>query len=159
MYIFICIYHDSCARKCRGPKASSFPFLNSLELPFFGCFFLEVRDNTCPCQCQGGDTSPTTYFGTLPILFLSHSSIHAGLTAAWALSSFENPTSAHLIAQVVTITPPLPLLFHVRTFYIVRYTSSTSHPSQPAYTFNELEKGKRQKKQRRIKTKSKKKKK
>ena len=42
---------------------------------------------------------------------------------------FENPTSAPLIVPVVTITP-LPLLYHVRTFYITRYTSSTTHSSQ-----------------------------
>jgi len=47
-----------------------------------------------------------------------------------------------LIAQVVTITP-LPLLYHVCTFYIARYTSSTTHPSQPTYTFDELQKRKR----------------
>jgi len=70
----------------------------------------EVGDNTCPCQCQGGDTSPTTYFGTRSILFLSHISMHTGLTAAWALSSFEIPTSAPLIAALVTITP-LPLVY------------------------------------------------
>jgi len=32
---------------------------------------------------------------------------------------FENPTSAPLIAPVVIITP-VPLLYHVCTFYIVR---------------------------------------
>jgi len=43
---------------------------------------------------------------------------------------FENPTSALLIVPDVTITL-LRLLDHVRTFYIARYTSSTTHPSQP----------------------------
>ena len=41
-------------------------------------------------------------------------------------NDFENPTSAPLIALVVTITP-LPLLYHVRTFYIARYTSCTTY--------------------------------
>ena len=48
-------------------------------------------------------------------------------------------TSAPLIAPVDTITP-LPLFYHVRTFYIVRYNSPTSHPSQPTYNINELQK-------------------
>jgi len=34
----------------------------------------------------------------------------------------EKPTSVPLIALVITITP-LPLIYHVRTFYVVRYTS------------------------------------
>ena len=54
----------------------------------------------------------------------------------------DKTTSASLIAPVVTVTPEL-LLYHVRTFYIVRYNSSTTHPSQLAYTFNELQKRKR----------------
>jgi len=45
-----------------------------------------------------------------------------------ALLAFEKPTSAHLIALVVTITPS-PLLYHVRTFYIARYSSSITHSS------------------------------
>jgi len=53
---------------------------------------------------------------------------------------FENPTSAPLIAPVVTITP-VSLLYHIRsTFYIVRYNFSTTHPSQPTYTNNETKK-------------------
>jgi len=41
-----------------------------------------------------------------------------------------------------------PLFNHVRTFYIVRYTSSTTNPSQPTYSFDELQKkrGKKPKK-------------
>jgi len=72
------------------------------------------------------------------------------LMPTWS-AECENPTSAHLIALVVTITPLL-LLYHIRTFYITRCTSSTTHPSQPAYTFNELQKRKKKKKQRRRKT-------
>jgi len=52
--------------------------------------------------------------------------------------NFGNPTSAPLIVLVVTITP-LPLLNHVRTFYIARYTSPTTYLSHPTYTFNELQ--------------------
>jgi len=44
-----------------------------------------------------------------------------------------------LIAPVVTITP-LPRLYHVRAFYIACYTIPTTHPSQPTYKFNELQK-------------------
>ena len=60
---------------------------------------------------------------------------------------FENPTSAPWIAPIVTISP-LPPLFHLRTFYIARYTSSTTHPPQPTYTFNKLKQkeGKKEKK-------------
>jgi len=58
-----------------------------------------------------------------------------------ALSAFENPTSAPLIAPVITITP-LPPLYYVCTFYIVRYTFFTTHPCQPTYTINELQKEK-----------------
>jgi len=60
----------------------------------------------------------------------------------FSLKEFENPTSAPLIAPVDTITP-VPLLYHIRTFYIVRYSSPATHPSQPTYTINELQKGKR----------------
>jgi len=42
---------------------------------------------------------------------------------------------APLIVPIVTITP-LPLLYHIRTFYIARYASSKS----PTYTFNEVQK-------------------
>jgi len=51
-----------------------------------------------------------------------------------------------LIAPVDTITP-VPLLYHIRTFYIVRYNSPTTHPSQPTYTINELQKKKKKQKQ------------
>jgi len=51
-----------------------------------------------------------------------------------------------LIAWVVTITP-LPLLYHVRIFYIARYTFSTTHSSQPTYAFDELQKKEKKKKQ------------
>ena len=64
-------------------------------------------------------------------------------------AEFEKPTSAPLIAPVDTITP-VPLLYHVRTFYIVRYSSPTGHPSQPTYTINELQKKKKKNKQRRM---------
>jgi len=57
-------------------------------------------------------------------------------------SEFENPTSSPLIALVDTITP-VPLLYHVRIFYIVRYNSPITHPSQPTYTFKEFQKRKR----------------
>jgi len=53
---------------------------------------------------------------------------------------FDNPTSAPLIAPVVTITP-VSLLYHVRsTFYIVSYNSPTTHPSPPTYTNNVISK-------------------
>ena len=52
--------------------------------------------------------------------------------------NFGNPTSAPLIVLVVTITP-LPLLYHVRAFYIAHYTSPTTYLSNPTYTFNELQ--------------------
>jgi len=61
-------------------------------------------------------------------------------------AEFENPTSVPLIALVDTITP-VPLLYHVRTFYILRYNSLTTHLSQPTYTINELQKKKKKKKQ------------
>jgi len=35
------------------------------------------------------------------------------------------------------------LLYHVRTWYISCDISSTTHPNQPTYTFNELQKRKR----------------
>ena len=40
-------------------------------------------------------------------------------------AEFEKPTSVPLIAPVDTITP-VPLLYHIRTFYIVRYNSPTT---------------------------------
>jgi hypothetical protein len=61
--------------------------------------------------------------------------------AIWR-AEFENPTSTPLIAPVVTITP-VPLLYHVRTFYISCYISSTTHPPQPTNTCNEHQKRKR----------------
>jgi hypothetical protein len=63
------------------------------------------------------------------------------------LLAFENTTSAPLIIPVVTITP-LPLLYHVRTFYIARYTSFTTHPNQTTYTFYKLQKKKKKRQQR-----------
>jgi len=66
---------------------------------------------------------------------------HASFMASWC-SKCENPTSAPLIAPVVTITPLL-LLYQVRTFYIIRYNCHTTHPSQPTYTFNSTPKRKR----------------
>ena len=62
---------------------------------------------------------------------------------------FENPTSAPLIAPVDTITP-VPLLYHVHTFYMVRYNSPTTQPSQPTDTTNELQQRKRTRNKRRI---------
>ena len=64
---------------------------------------------------------------------------------------FEKPTSAPLIAPIDTITP-VPLLYHVRTYHTVRYNFLTTHPSQPTYTINELQKKeeKKKKKSRRI---------
>jgi len=61
-----------------------------------------------------------------------------GLTSNLS-AEIEKPTSTPLIALVVTIIPLL-LLYHVGTFYIVCYTSPTTHPSQLTYTFNELQK-------------------
>jgi len=66
-----------------------------------------------------------------------------------ALAVRENPTSSPLIAPVNTITPE-PLLYHVCTFYIVRYNSLTTHPSQPICTLIELQKRNKKEKQRRI---------
>jgi len=58
-------------------------------------------------------------------------------------SKFEKLTSAPLTAPVVKSTP-VPLLYHVRTFYTVHQNSPTTHPSQPTYTMiNELQKRKR----------------
>jgi len=45
----------------------------------------------------------------------------------------------------VTITRA-SLLYHIRTWYLSRYISPTTHPNQPACTFNELPKKKRRKK-------------
>jgi len=74
---------------------------------------------------------------------LSETNWHASLLLKYARRcfhvEFEKPTSAPLIVPVVTITP-FPLLYHVRTFYIARYTSSAIYPSQPIYTFNEFQK-------------------
>ena len=49
-------------------------------------------------------------------------------------SKFKKPTSAPLIALVVTIA--VPLLYHVRTYYIVHYNSQTTHASQPTPLMN-----------------------
>jgi len=78
-----------------------------------------------------------------PLLSLGR--LHNGLVGT---KEFKTPSSAPLIAPVVTITP-LPLLYHVRTFYIVRYTFLKTHPSQHTYTFNELQLRKKKKKQKR----------
>ena len=73
-------------------------------------------------------------FLILPPHLLSQSRIHAGLlTAAWAIPECEPPTSAPLIAPVDTITTS-PLQAKVRTFYLSRYNTSTTHSSQPTYT-------------------------
>jgi len=61
------------------------------------------------------------------------------------LFKLETPTSAALIALVIIITPLL-LFNHIRTFYIARYTSPTTHPSQPIYTFDILQKKEKKKK-------------
>ena len=66
----------------------------------------------------------------------------------------EKPTSAPLIAPA-DIIPPVPLLDHVRVFYIVRCHSPTTHSSQPTYTINELHKRKRKRTKRRIDQKTK----
>jgi len=60
-----------------------------------------------------------------------------------------------LIAPVDTITP-VPLLYHVHTFYKVRYNSPTTHPSQPTYTIKELPKKRRKKETKEDKQKGKK---
>jgi len=49
------------------------------------------------------------------------------LTSSCSLD-FETLTSAPLVFPVVTIAL-LTLLYHVRTFYIARYNSCTTHPS------------------------------
>ena len=110
---------------------------------------LEDRQARARATRGGGQTSPVRvneggrrlwqvhFFLILPTLLLSKSSIHTSLTAAWALLAFETP--APLIAPVLTITP-LPLLYHVRTFYTACYTSPTTHRPQPTYTFDELPK-------------------
>jgi len=46
----------------------------------------------------------------------------------------------------IWILAPLQSLCHVRTSYIVRYTSSTTHPSQPTNTSSELPKNRKEKK-------------
>jgi len=71
----------------------------------------------------------------------------AWLTPSWCME-LEKPTSATLIAPVVTITP-VPLLYHVRTFYILCYNFPTTHPTQFTYTRNELQKKEKKKNQRR----------
>jgi len=45
------------------------------------------------------------------------------------------------VDPVVTSTP-VPLLYHIRTFYMVRYSFLTTHKSQPAYTIEELQRKK-----------------
>jgi len=52
---------------------------------------------------------------------------------------------APLIAPV-----PVALLYHVRTFHILCYKSSATHPSESINTFNELQKNGGEKKSRRI---------
>jgi len=47
-----------------------------------------------------------------------------------------------LIAPVDTTTP-VPLLYYVCTLYIVRYNFPKTHPSQPTYAINALQKEKR----------------
>jgi len=101
---------------------------------------------------RGGGDLGGYIFLILLTLLLSLSRLHNSLTVEWERRSLEKPTSALLIAPVDTITP-VPLLYHVRTFYIVRYNSSTTHPSHPTYTINELQKKEKKKKQRRIKIK------
>jgi len=95
---------------------------------------------------EGGGDLGEYIFGSLPTLLLSYRRWLHWLKASHAeclvwTSGFEKTSLAPLIAPVVTINP-LPLLYHVRTFYIVRYNSPTTRPSQPTYTFNELQKRK-----------------
>jgi len=73
-----------------------------------------------------------------------------------ASREFGKPTSAPFITPFDTITL-VTLLYHVRTFYIVRYNPPTTQPSQPIYTTNELQQRKRNRNQRRINNKRKKK--
>jgi len=54
------------------------------------------------------------------------------------VNEFDKWTSAPLIGSVVTITPSPPL-YHLRTFYITRYTFPSTYPSQTMYPFNELQ--------------------
>jgi len=68
----------------------------------------------------------------------SHNWKYSILEVKCTYPEFEKPTSAPLTASVVAITP-VPLLYHVRTFYIVRYNSPATHPSQPTYTFNKIQ--------------------
>ena len=56
---------------------------------------------------------------------------------------------APLIAPVDTITPA-SLLYHLRAFYIVRYNSLTTQPSQPTYNTHEQQQRKRKRNKRRI---------
>ena len=87
----------------------------------------------CSRDWWGGDTTlDETYFWIRrPWLFFSLRANNR-LTPTWS-ADFENPPSAPLIALVVTITP-VSLLYHIRTFYIVRYISPTTYLSQPTYT-------------------------
>jgi len=71
-------------------------------------------------------------------------------------AEFENPTSAPLIAPVVTITP-IPLLYNVGTLYIVRYNPLTTHPSQPTHIFKELHKKEKEKETKEVRKKGKRK--
>jgi len=87
---------------------------------------------------RGGDLSETYFW--IRRLFFSLRATNR-LTPTWS-ADFENPTSAPLITPVVTITP-VPLLYHFRTFYIVRYNYLTTYLSQPTYTINEPTKRKR----------------
>jgi len=95
----------------------------------------------------GGDLGEYIFLNSADSSSLSEEviTLTEGITAGCLVSTseFEKPTSAPLIAPVVTITP-VPLLYNVRTFYIVRYKSPTTHPSQPTYTFNSKKKGKKE---------------
>jgi len=84
----------------------------------------------------GGDLSEYRFLNSADSSSLSEP--RTRITPSWS-AEFEKSTSAPFVAPVVTITP-VPLFYHVYIFYIVHFKSLTTHPSQPTYTFNELQK-------------------
>jgi len=101
-----------------------------------------LSDTTCPYQWGGEEGHQQVHIFEFCQLFHSLREVSTRPNRCVALSEFETPTLAPLIAPVVTITP-LPLLYHIRTLFIARYTSPTTYPSQPIYIYNELQQRKR----------------
>jgi len=95
----------------------------------------------------GWETLASTHLWSLPTLLLSLIRAYTTevMPQTWQKYSFDVrvwKTNLGALDSPGWHNHSVPLLYHVRTFYIVRYSSPTTHPSHPTYTINELQKRK-----------------